>query len=202
MFEIFKYLKIIYSIGFFDLYPRIIIRARGGVLCLFRGVSFHKVGRLVKIRGANHISVGRSVSIGDFCWIEAITYFSGIKLSPKLVFGAGVSLSDSTHISCASHIHIGENCLIGSKVYIGDHSHGSLTDTHEMFSTPPAKRPLGDIAAIDIGKNSWICDGVVILAGTRLAPHSIVGANSVVRLKTTRPALIAGAPAKVIRYFD
>ena len=77
-----------------------------------------------------------------------------------------------------------------------------MSKTAEMFSTPPAKRPLGDIAEIDIGKNSWICDGAVILAGTRLASHSIVGANSVVRLQTDRAALIGGIPAKVIKYLD
>jgi acetyltransferase-like isoleucine patch superfamily enzyme len=178
------------------------IRVRGMLFGLIRGVHFHKAGRLVKIRGARHICVGQGVSVGDFCWIEAITQFAGVDLSPKLELDDGVSLSDLTHISCASHVHIGENCLIGSKVYIGDHSHGSLSNTMEMFSIPPAKRPLGDIAEIEIGKNSWICDGAVILAGTRLASHSVVGANSVVRLQTDRPALIAGVPAKVIRYLD
>lgn len=190
------------SFSLFDLLPRIIVRLRAVFFGLFLGKFFHKLGRCVKVRGVRHILVGRGICIGDFCWIEAVTHFSGVELAPKLEFDDGVSLSDSTHISCAHSIKIGKSCLIGSKVYIGDHSHGTLLNTLEMFSIPPAKRPLGDIAAIDIGSNSWICDGAVILAGTRLAPHTIVGANSVVRMQTDRPALIAGAPAKVIRYFD
>ena len=186
----------------FIFFSKVVVRVRGVFIGLLIGVFFQKLGRFVKIRGASHFSVGKKVCIGDFCWIEAVTSYAGIKHSPKLVLDDGVSLSDLTHISCVSNIFIGENSLIGSKVYIGDHSHGSLHDNSQIFSVPPAKRPLGDIEPITIGKNCWICDGAVILAGTSLADHSIVGANSVVRLKTDRPALIAGIPAKVIKYFD
>ena len=119
-----------------------------------------------------------------------------------LNIGDNVALSDLSHISCVSDISIGANCLIGSKVYIGDHNHGSLSNQHEVLNIPPAHRCLGDIKSIFIGENSWICDGVVILAGTRLAAGTVVGANSVVRLSVERPALIAGVPARVIKYFD
>ena len=190
------------SFGLFDVLPRVIVRVRARVLGFFSGVRFHKLGRLSKIRGAQGIFVGQRVSVGDFCWIEAVFSYAGVRFCPRLELKDGVSLSDSTHISCVLQVTIGENCMIGSKVYIGDHSHGSLADPSELFSRPPAHRLLGDVAAIHIGKNTWICDGAVILAGTRLADSSIVGANSVVKLQTERPALIAGAPAKVIRFLD
>jgi acetyltransferase-like isoleucine patch superfamily enzyme len=111
-------------------------------------------------------------------------------------------VSDLTHISCVSKIDIGDDCLIGSKVYIGDHSHGTLADTSEVLNIAPARRHLGDIGEVTIGAKTWICDGAVILAGTVLAQSSIVAANSVVRLKESRPALIGGVPARVIRYLD
>jgi lipopolysaccharide O-acetyltransferase len=119
-----------------------------------------------------------------------------------LVLGSRVAISDFTHISCVERIEIGDDCLLGSKVYIGDHSHGSVADLEQIRDVAPAQRPLSDIAEIIIGEKTWIGDGAVILAGTRIARSSIVGANSVVRLKEERPALIAGVPARVIRYLD
>lgn len=189
-------------IDIFDLFPRLIVRVRGVLVGFFRGLHFYKLGSSIKIRGSRYIFLGERVSVGDFCWIEAVTHFAGKRFSPRLELGDGVSLSNFTHISCVSHIRIGDDCLIGSKVYIGDHSHGSTLDISEIFSISPANRPLGDISPIVIGKNSWICDGAVILAGTKLANNSIIGANSVVRLQTDRAAVIAGAPAKVIKYLE
>lgn len=189
-------------LNIFELFPLVMMRVRGRCVGWLRGLNFKKVGKFVKIRGARNIFIGKGVSVGDFCWVEAVIQYAGEKYASRLELGSGVSISDLTHISCVSYISIGDNCLIGSKVYIGDHSHGSLLVGNQMFNVPPARRPLGDVAPIYIGENSWICDGAVILAGTRLADNSIVGANSVVRLQTDRAALIAGVPAKVIRYLD
>jgi acetyltransferase-like isoleucine patch superfamily enzyme len=146
--------------------------------------------------------MGDGVRLGDFCWIEAVSRYGGRQYRPELVLGEGTAISDLVHISCLEKITIGRDCLIGSKVYIGDHSHGDLKMDMAERSMPPAKRPLGAVSPIEIGERVWIGDGAVILAGTRIAKESIVGANSVVRLRVDRPALIAGVPAKIIRYFS
>jgi acetyltransferase-like isoleucine patch superfamily enzyme len=175
---------------------------RGGAYRLVLGLPFRRVGRHLKLRGARALSIGKSVSVGDACWIEAIFNYKGFAYSPQLTIGDHVSISDWTHISCAKEITIGTGCLIGSKVYIGDNSHGSMNSSVAEKMLFPADRPLGNLDAIRIGTGSWICDGVVVLAGTHIAPGSIVGANSVVRLQEQRPAVIVGTPAKVLRYLD
>lgn len=185
-----------------DTWAKIIPRLRGRVLYLLTGVQFKRVGIHAKIRGVTCMRIGRRVALGDFCWLEAVERYSGNQYTPILAIGDDVSISDLTHISCVHNITIGAGCLLGSKIYIGDHSHGSLRDYAHMRRLPPAKRPLGDAAEIAIGEDVWIGDGAVILAGTRIASGSIVGANSVAKLVVDRPALIAGAPAKVIRYLD
>ena len=166
------------------------------------GIKFARVGVHPKVRGGARITTGNHVALGDCCWIEAVTRYGGRRYSPRLVLGSRVAISDFTHISCVERIEIGDDCLLGSKVYIGDHSHGSVADLEQIRDVAPAQRPLSDIAEIIIGEKTWIGDGAVILAGTRIARSSIVGANSVVRLKEERPALIAGVPARVIRYLD
>jgi acetyltransferase-like isoleucine patch superfamily enzyme len=176
--------------------------ARGVFYRCVLGLPFQRVGRNLKIRGGRKMSLGPSVAIGNYCWIEAISSYNGHHYEPCLRIGSQVAISDWSHISAVCSIEIGDGCLIGSKVYIGDHSHGSLRPENLDLRVFPAKRPLGDIAPVSIGAASWIGDGVVILAGTHIAPGSVVGANSVVRLKEGRPALIAGVPARVVRYLD
>jgi len=186
----------------FDIWAKIAPRLRARAYFLRTGICFKRIGVHAKIYGAGKMTVGARVSLGDFCWIEAVAHYGGQEYHPRLVLGDDVSVSDLTHISCVQSISIGDGCLLGSKIYIGDHNHGSTRDIAEMLNVTPARRPLGDAAEIKIGDRVWICDGAVILAGTRIASGSIVGANSVVSLSVDRPALIAGIPARVIRYLD
>lgn len=140
--------------------------------------------------------------MGDFCWIQAIMRYGGVRNNPTLSIGDDVSISDLTHISCVQSISIGAGSLLGSKIYIGDHSHGSMENWAQMHTIAPGDRPLGDIDDVVIGERVWIGDGAVILAGSRIAAGSIIGANSVVNLQVDRPAMIAGVPARVIRFLE
>jgi acetyltransferase-like isoleucine patch superfamily enzyme len=188
--------------GYLDRGTEMARRLRAIVVYFRTGIRFAAVGRLAKVRGSAHMTVGTKVRIGDFCWIEAVASYGGKRYRPRLTIGDRVALSDLTHISCVDLIQIGDDCLLGSKIYIGDHNHGSISDIQEVMDVAPAQRPLADIAEIMIGEKTWIGDGAVILPGTRIGRCSIVGANSVVRLQEDRPALIAGVPARVIRYLD
>ncbi len=166
----------------------------------FAGANFQLIGRSLKFRGGHFIVLGKNIVVGDFCWFEAVSRYKGQEFKPKICIGDSVAFSDAVHISCIGNITIGEGCLFGSRIYVGDHSHGALTDY--SMRAPPATRKLLDQEDIYIGANSWICDGAVILAGTILAEGCVVGANSVVKgLHVDSPALIAGVPAKVIHYF-
>ncbi|WP_083338801.1 acyltransferase [Chromobacterium sphagni] len=165
------------------------------------GLRFFRMGRMNKVYGVENIHLGNKVSIGDFCWLEAVDRYGSQQFTPLLELRSGTSLSDAVHISAATRIVIGENCLLGSRIYIGDHSHGAGRPDPASLQVPPGQRALANIAAIDIGANCWICDGAVILAGCRIHSGSVIAANAVVRLQTDEPALIAGNPAKVIHYF-
>ncbi|MDE9461687.1 acyltransferase [Xenorhabdus bovienii] len=108
-------------------------------------------------------------------------------------------LSDNVHISCVQYISIGAQTLIGSNVYIGDHSHGTLSINKMDLSIPPYQRVLGDVRPINIGKNVWIGNGAVILAGTNICDGCVVGANAVVKGEFKYPCIIAGVPAKNVK---
>lgn len=164
---------------------------------LIYGVSFRRVGVQNKLFGLERNVFSAGVSIGDFCWIERVRSYSGECYSPFLYIGEDVSFSDMVHISCVSNVQIMDGVLIGSKVYIGDHSHGYGSS----FSySSPCFTPLFNIGSVYVGKNNWIGDGVVILANTYLCDNCVVSANSVLKnITVTSPSLIAGNPAKIIR---
>lgn len=168
---------------------------------LLTGIRFKSVGKNLKIFGARAMKIGDGLSLGDGCWIHAVTKYKGIEYSPSLNIGDDVSFSDSVHVSCISEIRIGSGTLVGSGVYIGDHSHGPTNLSPADRVVPPALRPLAEAAPILIGDNVWIGDGARILAGSVIPDGSIVGANSVVKAKFTEPGVIAGVPASMKRRF-
>jgi acetyltransferase-like isoleucine patch superfamily enzyme len=192
MIEDFDFLFLIY---------RIMSRVRALLFWLVTGVRFKSVGRGFKFFGRSFMKIGARFSVGDACWIQAVRSYKGMRYSPAVFIGDGVSLSDAVHISCVSEVRIGSGTLIGSRVYIGDHSHGTSNLTKSSMEEPPGLRPLADVGLISIGDNVWIGDGVVILAGAVVQSGSIIGANSVVKSSFPHPGIIAGNPAVLKREF-
>lgn len=179
----------------------IIKRLRAILIFVLLGVKFKSIGANCKIRGKG-LKLGNNIIVGDFCWIEAVESYAGEYFSPKLTIGNKVAMSDFAHISCVDKILIEEGVLIGSKVYIGDHSHGSYKDKsiwQREVDLMPIEKKLGDISSIKIGRNCWIGDGAVILAGTILGEGCVVGANSVVKGVFESNTIIGGIPAKVLK---
>ena len=179
-------------------------RIRAFVTTLLTGVKFKVVGTNCKILGSN-ILVGENVCIGDFCWIEAVNRYKIEKtsqiFSPLIRLGNNVAMSDFVHISAVMNVDIHDGVLIGSKVYIGDHSHGSskIDKWQKIREIPPRSRPLDDIAPISIGQNCWIGDNVVILAGAKIGRNCIIAANSVVKGQYEDDKIIGGIPSAVLK---
>lgn len=173
-------------------------KVRAVMYSAYSGVGFKRVGKNFRLYGRRHMS-GEGISVGDNCWFEAVAEYKGKRFSPSLNLGSGVSFSDNVHISLVEKITIGAGSLVGSRVYIGDHSHGSTVDGHFQSELPPALRPLEDAAEIIVGANVWIGDGVAVLAGSQIGDGCVVGANSVVKGIFEPKSVIAGAPAKTIR---
>lgn len=149
--------------------------------------------RSIKIINAEYITLGNNFSAGQGLWLHAIENTSTI------VFGDNINISDWTHIGALDSITIESGCLIGSKVLISDHSHGTTSNLESEFNLRPNERPLVSKGPIFIGKNVWIGDGAVILANVKIGEGAIIAANSVVNKDVPPFSIVAGIPAKVIR---
>lgn len=109
------------------------------------------------------------------------------------------------------HADIGKFTSIANSVVIGGASHpmdwigmspvfykgrDSVKRKFAEFELPPVKR-------VSIGSDVWIGRNAIILSGVRVGDGAVVGAGSVVTKDVAPYAIVAGNPAKLIRYrFD
>lgn len=120
-----------------------------------------------------------------------------------IIFGDGpVKIDDGTRIgyntviysSKNGGVYIGKNCAIAANAYIIDTNHSTgIIDTC-MQKDQDESEPLF------ISDGVWIAAQCVIAKGSKLGRNVVVGANSFVNNEFTENAIIAGSPAKVVKY--
>ncbi|HWK08313.1 MAG TPA: acyltransferase [Puia sp.] len=124
----------------------------------------------------------------------AVHHSSTIHFPERIKRGDQVFPGDSpgNFIDAANGIEIGDFTNIGPNVGIISTNH-DLIDNRIFTVNQP----------IRIGAHCWIGMGVVILPGTELGDHTVVGANSVVTGSFAEGyCVVAGNPAKIVKHLD
>jgi acetyltransferase-like isoleucine patch superfamily enzyme len=164
--------------------PRGILRRRLNLL------RFRAARRLVSLLhdtcAENHFrligSLGKGVKIQDYVVIE---------FPERVSLGDGVFINAFCHIWANHGVSIGANTLIASHVAI-------TSATHPTDSEQPSQRVIG--APVEIGENVWIGTHATILPGVRIGDGAIVAAGAVVREDVPASSIVAGVPARILRY--
>lgn len=125
-----------------------------------------------------------------------------------------------TYVVGDNHLHIADNntvigsfCSIGQKVQLGHGNHPLTflsTSPYLYFDVlgfkteqTPSHNEFWNPKPIYIGNDVWIGDGVFIKNGITVGDGAVIGAHSVVTKDIPPYAIVAGAPARIIRYrFD
>jgi acetyltransferase-like isoleucine patch superfamily enzyme len=159
------------------------------------------IRRPVVLRGKPRMQFGAGFTTGPHCRFE--TFGTKADEAKKLIVGNDCKFGEYVHLFAAEKIVIGDACLLASKVFISDCSHGrySGSSPHDTPFTPPNDRPLV-AAPVTIGKNVWIGENACILMGVTIGDGAIIGANSVVTKDVSAASIVAGAPARLIKVFD
>jgi acetyltransferase-like isoleucine patch superfamily enzyme len=113
----------------------------------------------------------------------------------KIIIGKNVQLNPYT-VLYGGNITIGDNCMIAPHVVI-------TTADHDFIQTDTPMRFAGVVNSNDlvIEEDVWIGANVTITAKTKLiGKGAVIGANSVVNKPVPAYAIVAGNPAKVIKY--
>jgi len=148
-------------------------------------------------RNLHNVTIGGNFSARSNFLLETIEEYQGMRFTPMVNIGDNVSFYRDCHVGCINRIEIGDNVLLGSRVYITDHFHGSTDGTDRNL--PPVKRSLITKGPVIIGNNVWIGEGVAIMPGVTIGENAIIGANSVVTKDVPRNCVAAGIPAVVIK---
>ena len=143
-----------------------------------------------------YVSVGNNVVIRNNSRIEGVYNYEGVSYTPHIVIGNEVKIQQNMHLTCASSVHIGDNTAIAANVTISDIDHG-----YQDIHTPPEKQPLR-VYPVVIHADCKIYNNAVILPGTILGKHCVVGANSVVKGIFPDFCVIAGIPAKIMKRYN
>jgi len=145
------------------------------------------------ITGERYISIGACVNIATGAWLSAILIDEN---EPKLVIGSNSQIGRFCHIIAVRELVLGESVLIADKVYISDNIH-----TYAEPLLPILKQPVAFRKRVVIGDGAWIGENVSII-GASIGKGSIVAAGAVVLSDMPDRCLIAGVPAKVIKWLD
>ncbi len=133
-------------------------------------------------------------------------------LRTKYTIGDHSYMSDTAFIS--EQTIIGKYCSIAHNIFIAPSNHPldristhpfTYCENHEVYGTliTPKENvipsPQNTVPAI-IGNDVWIGSGSIVLDGIKIGDGAVIAAGSVVTKDVPPYAIVAGVPAKIIKY--
>ena len=133
----------------------------------FSGIERFSPGVVVDTDRKSRIRFGKCVSMHSRCRISASN-------GGKISIGDNTSLNVGCIVVSRNKVTIGKNVAFGPNVMIYDHD-------HIMDQTVGPKGDGFHLGDIEIGDNTWIGAGSIILLGTHIGKNCVIGAGSVVK---------------------
>ncbi len=148
------------------------------------------------------VSVGKNVKIFNFVNAYGCSIGDNTKVGAFVEIQKGATIGKNCKIS--SHSFICEGVHIKDNVFIGH----NVTFINDKF--PRSTNEDGSLQA----ESDWVCIDTIIeegasvgssatlLCGITVGKRAIIGAGSVVTKNVPAKAIVAGNPAKIIKYLD
>jgi acetyltransferase-like isoleucine patch superfamily enzyme len=156
----------------------------GSVICFPPATIMNE--RYIHIGAGTMIGPGVALSAGMLPGQECLTD-PVVKIGDRCLIGRGSGIVG--HLG----IEIGDDVWTGHYVYITDQNHGYADLGRPISRQSQPERP------VTIGDGSWLGHGTVVLPGSRVGRHVVIGANSVVTGDIPDYSVAVGAPARVIK---
>jgi acetyltransferase-like isoleucine patch superfamily enzyme len=142
------------------------------------------------------LEIGRNATlrIGRWAWIG-----HGCKIrvhEGEVSIGAKTVLGQECTISAYQHVSIGRECIVADRVMLIDFDHGVTEVDRPIRLQGIYKRD------VRVANNVWIGYGACILRGATVGDNCVIGTSSVVTKPVEDNAVVAGAPARLVRMRD
>ena len=153
----------------------------------------------LKIFCLKRILARKGVKIYNHCTFSNVIFSKNTIIEPycRLVGDPVIKIGENFYMNSGCHllgeIYIGNDVLIGPKTVIWGRDHG-IAKNKLVREQEYKKEP------IIIEDDVWIGANVTILKGVTIGKGAVVAAGSVVVKDVPPFAVVAGVPAKVIKY--
>lgn len=155
-----------------------------------------------KRQSLQNVQLGKDVKIFSFVNAYGCKIDDGSKIGTFVEIQKGATIGKNCKIS--SHTFICEGVHIADNVFVGH----NVTFINDKF--PRATNEDGSLQ----DETDWVCEktyvhegasigsSATILCGIQIGKRAIIGAGSVVTKDVPEDAVVAGNPAKVIKYLN
>lgn len=151
-------------------------------------------GEIPEISGNGRITLGSDVIVG-----RRNSWDVGFPCSEiaEIVIGNNTRIGYQNILAAAIGIRIGNDVRLASNVCIFDNPSHPIEPSRR---SEPFR--LDEAAPVSIGNNVWIGMNSFVMRGVTIGDNSVIAAGSIVTRSIPANVLVAGAPARVIRYFS
>ena len=154
-----------------------------------KGVTY---GGQLYLEGRVDVVAGKKVQLGRRVRLGKDVYLGAWSVG-NLTIGDNSYIGRWSIILAHQSVCIGNDCLIAPGCHITDVNHG-IAAGDLIRLQPLVSKP------IRIGDGVWIGAGSSILPGVSIGDGAVIGARSVVTHDVPEAAVVAGAPARLLRY--
>jgi acetyltransferase-like isoleucine patch superfamily enzyme len=154
---------------------------------------FHRLGRNVIFEPGALVFHAERISIGDNVYVGHYSMLKGYHRN-ELSIGDNVWIGQHCFLHSAGGLRIGNNVGIGPGVRIHTARHTELGRAVPIVFAPVEDAPVVIEDDADLGI------GCLVLPGVRVGRGAQVGAGAVVTRDVPAYAIVAGVPARVLRY--
>src|ERR1700749_1436755 len=164
--------------------------------------------RFLGISMNSYNCISDNVKMGENVRLSKFINLYGCEIGDETKIGAFVEIQKNVTVGkrckISSHSFICEGVVIEDNVFIG-HGVMFINDTYPRATTEDGNLQTEADWSVErtvIRKGASIGSGATILSRTSIGENAIVGAGSVVTKDVPPNAIVAGNPAKVLRYID
>ncbi|KAI3590823.1 Galactoside O-acetyltransferase [Cupriavidus sp. U2] len=139
---------------------------------------------------------GNMVRVADHVTVDSFVKIKFAGGGGDVEIGAHAYLNSGVVIYSGNGVKIGRGVLIAANTTLAPTNHEYREKARSIID----QRFMPSRGGIDIGDDCWIGANCVLLDGTRLGMGTVVGAGTVIKGHWPDYAVIAGSPARIIKY--